>query len=215
MSFHCDVLVLVLFCLCGCVFCLFVFGCGFVACLCGFGCCVFLFSPWNRIICVHHGPEAYYSIGFFCRIHTASKYLHNDLARAMKALEHKKKRPRAAKSAHMVRAVGPSGIAEMAFCDVFCICARCCHLLLTAGTVQHYCKQCWEEETLTALNSYAWPQVRNCVIFEVQLCNSYAEMLPLTYGILYSQAIFMFATAMAIHLDSCRLLLRYEPTSIA
>ena len=49
----------------------------------------------------------------------------------------------------------------------------------------------------------------------VQLCKCYAEILPLTYGILYSQSIFMFATAMAIHLDSCRLLLRYEHTSIA
>ena len=75
-------------------------------------------------------------------------------------------RPRAAKSAHMVRSVGSSGIAEMAFCDVLCICARCCNLLLTAWTVQHYCKQCWDEETLTALNSHAWPQVRNRVIFE-------------------------------------------------
>ena len=75
-------------------------------------------------------------------------------------------RPRAAKSAHMVRSVGSSGIAEMAFCDVLCICARWCNLLLTAWTVQHYCKQCWDKETLTALNSYAWPQVRNRVIFE-------------------------------------------------
>ena len=40
---------------------------------------------------MHHEPEAYYSIGFYCRIHTASKYLHNDLARAIKALEQKKK----------------------------------------------------------------------------------------------------------------------------
>ena len=75
-------------------------------------------------------------------------------------------RPRAAKSAHMVCSVGSSGIAERASCHLLCICARCCNLLLTAWTVQHYCKQCWDDETLTALNSYAWLQVRNCVTFE-------------------------------------------------
>ena len=69
----------------------FVFWLWFCCLLRVFGCCVFLFSPWNHIISVHHEPEAYYSIGFYCRIHTASKYLHNDLARAIKALEQKKK----------------------------------------------------------------------------------------------------------------------------
>ena len=44
----------------------------------------FSLSPWNHIISVHYEPEAYYSIGFYCRIHTASKYLHNDLARAIR-----------------------------------------------------------------------------------------------------------------------------------
>ena len=68
----------------------FVFWLWFCCLLRVFGCCVFLFSPWNHIISVHHEPEAYYSIGFYCRIHTASKYLHNDLARAIKALEQKK-----------------------------------------------------------------------------------------------------------------------------
>ena len=91
MSFHCDSLVLVLFCLCVCFLCVFfVFWLWFCCLLRVFGCCVFLFSPWNHIISVHHEPEAYYSIGFYCRIHTASKYLHNDLARAIKALEQKK-----------------------------------------------------------------------------------------------------------------------------
>ena len=92
MSFHCDSLVLglVLFvCLFSLLF--FLFWLWFCYLLRVFGCCVFLFSPWNHIISVHHEPEAYYSIGFYCRIHTASKYLHNDLARAIKALEQKKK----------------------------------------------------------------------------------------------------------------------------
>ena len=91
MSFHCDSLVLVLFCLCVCFLCCFLFfGCGFVACFVFLVAVFLLFSPWNYIISVHHEPEAYYSIGFYCRIHTASKYLHNDLARAIKALEQKK-----------------------------------------------------------------------------------------------------------------------------
>ena len=91
MSFHCDSLVLVLFGLCVCFLCCFLFFWLWFCCLLRvFGCCVFLFSPWNHIISVHHEPEAYYSIGFYCRIHTASKYLHNDLARAIKALEQKK-----------------------------------------------------------------------------------------------------------------------------
>ena len=34
--------------------------------------------------------EAYYSIGFTCVISTASKHLHNDLAKAIEALEQKK-----------------------------------------------------------------------------------------------------------------------------
>ena len=70
----------------------FVFWLCFCCSLRVFGCCVFLFSLWNHIISVHHEPEAYYSIGFYYRIHTASKYLHNDLARAIKALEQKKNR---------------------------------------------------------------------------------------------------------------------------
>ena len=69
MSFHRDSLVLVLFCLCVCVFvCFFLlWSCCLLVCFCS---CVFLFSPWNHIISVHHEPEAYYSIGFYCRIHT-------------------------------------------------------------------------------------------------------------------------------------------------
>ena len=42
----------------------------------------------------------------------------------------------------------------------------CCNFLLTTWTVRHYCKQCWDDETLTALNSNAWPQVMNRVITE-------------------------------------------------
>ena len=55
----------------------------FVLALCFWLLC-FSRSPWNHIISVHYEPEAYYSIGFYCRIHTASKYLHNDLARAIR-----------------------------------------------------------------------------------------------------------------------------------
>ena len=91
MSFHCDSLVLVLFCLCVCFLCCFLFfGCGFVACFVFLVLVLFFWLLWNHIIRVHHDPEAYYSIGFYCRIHTASKYLHNDLARAIKALDQKK-----------------------------------------------------------------------------------------------------------------------------
>ena len=48
----------------------------------------------------------------------------------------------------------------------FCICVLCRNFLLTTWTVRHYCKQCWDDETLTALNSYAWPLVMNRVITE-------------------------------------------------
>ena len=61
----------------------------FVLALCFWLLC-FSRSPWNHIISVHYEPEAYYSIGFYCRIHTASKYLHNDLARAIRRWSKKK-----------------------------------------------------------------------------------------------------------------------------
>ena len=48
----------------------------------------------------------------------------------------------------------------------FCICVLCRNFLLTTWTVRHYCKQCWDDETLTALNSYAWPLVMNRVSTE-------------------------------------------------
>ena len=71
----------------------FVVFCGFVACLCGLV-AVFLFSHRGIIsLACTTNQEACYSIGFYCRIHTASKYLHNDLARAIKALEQKKNGP--------------------------------------------------------------------------------------------------------------------------
>ena len=60
----------------------------FVLALCFWVLC-FSRSPWNHIISVHYEPEAYYSIGFYCRIHTASKYLHNDLARAIRRWKEK------------------------------------------------------------------------------------------------------------------------------
>ena len=61
----------------------------FVLALCFWLLC-FSRSPWNHIISVHYEPEAYYSIGFYCRIHTASKYLHYDLARAIRRWSKKK-----------------------------------------------------------------------------------------------------------------------------
>ena len=76
-----------------CVFVFFVVFCFlvvvFVLALCFWLLC-FSRSPWNHIISVHYEPEAYYSIGFYCRIHTASKYLHNDLARAIRRWSKKK-----------------------------------------------------------------------------------------------------------------------------
>ena len=51
---------------------------------------VFGVGKVHRIWTPKGGPPQYYSIGFYCRIHTASKYLHNDLARAIKALDQKK-----------------------------------------------------------------------------------------------------------------------------
>ena len=91
MSLHGDSLVLVLFCLCVCFLCCFLFFWlwFFVLPLCFWLLC-FSRSPWNHIISVHYEPEAYYSIGFYCRIHTASKYLHNDLARAIRRWTKKK-----------------------------------------------------------------------------------------------------------------------------
>ena len=82
-----DVLVLVVF-LC---FLFPLFLCGFVACLCLFGCCVFPFLPWNGIIltCTTN-LEAFTASASLAVINTASKHLHNDLARAIKALEQKK-----------------------------------------------------------------------------------------------------------------------------
>ena len=53
----------------------------------------FDFPLWNDILRL--GPriqEACHSIGFTCSNSTASKHLHNDLARAIKALEQKKDR---------------------------------------------------------------------------------------------------------------------------
>ena len=55
----------------------------------------------------------------------------------------------------MVHSVEPSGILHPVLC---------CNFLLTTWTVRHYCKQCWDDDTLTALNSYAWPLVMNRVI---------------------------------------------------
>ena len=67
-----------------CLFCLF-WLCLFVA--------GFLFLSWNGIIntCTTN-PGAFHSIGPLAVINTASKHLHNDLARAIKALEQKKGR---------------------------------------------------------------------------------------------------------------------------
>ena len=52
----------------------------------------------------------------------------------------------------------PAALRRWYLCWVLNIFARCCDFLLTAWPVQHYCKQRWDDDTLTDLNSYAGPR---------------------------------------------------------
>ena len=56
--------------------------------------------------------------------------------------------------------------------------------LQTSWPVQHYCKQRWDDDTLTDLNSYAWPQVMNRMLLRIQLCKCHVGIPPSTHGIL-------------------------------
>ena len=92
-------------------------------------------------------------------------------------------RPRAAKPAHMVRSVRiQRHCGDGTLCWVLNIFARCCDFLLTAWPVQHYCKQRWDDDTLTDLNSYAWPQVMNRMLLRIQLCKCHVGIIPSTHS---------------------------------
>ena len=58
-------------------------------CFC-FGFCFSSFSWWNEIILHHESRELATVSASLAVISTASKHLHNDLARAVEALEQKK-----------------------------------------------------------------------------------------------------------------------------
>ena len=76
-------------------------------------------------------------------------------------------RPRAAKPANMVLSVR----IQRHCGDEYTTCAHCSDFLLTPWPVQHYCKQHRDDDTLTDLNSFAWPQVMNYVLLRIQLCS--------------------------------------------